>query len=327
MTIRHTYIRRGLLIAGLVFGGMIASLCCRADSGGDNQLTVAEYRAELDQLLVASQELDSFGRATPPILHNLPQSWRVRTEQQDFEISAEGLRGDVRRYEQEKNFTTASAVRSQIQSLRHDLDGFETSPPDVSKSREQLTAILARPEFRNVSGPTFLDRLAQKLLAFVLNLLRVLVSSSAIPTISKFFVYGLIGLAVLTLAFLTYRQIKSAGERGSVVPTDLPVSAKSWALWLEEAQAAAKQHSWREAIHLAYWAGISFLEYQGTWRPDRARTPREYLRLLSNSSEHRETLAALTRVFELTWYAKREADREAFTQTMQALERLGCHPS
>jgi len=327
MTVRHTYIRCGLLIAGLLLGGMTASLCCPADSGADNQLTVAEYHAGLDQLLAASQELDSSGRATPPILHDLPQSWRVRTEQQDFEISAEGLRRDVRRYEQEKNFTTASAVQSQIQSLRHDLDGFETSPPDVSKSREQLTAILARPEFRNVSGPTFLDRLAQKLLAFVLNLLRVLVSSSAIPTISKFFVYGLIGLAVLTLAFLTYRQIKSAGERESVVPTDLPVSAKSWALWLAEAQAAAKQHSWREAIHLAYWAGISFLEYQGTWRPDRARTPREYLRLLSTSSEHRETLAALTRVFELTWYAKREADRETFTQTMQALERLGCPPS
>ncbi|MGO9405567.1 MAG: DUF4129 domain-containing protein [Terriglobales bacterium] len=320
MTASHIYIRRGLLLAGL----LLASFCCRADSSADSQLTVAEYRAELDQLLAATQELDSSGRATPPILQDLPQSWRVRTEQQDFEISAEGLRRDVRRYEQEKNLTTATAIRTQIQILRHDLGGFETSPPDVSKSREQLTAILARPEFRNVSGPTYLDRLVQKLLAFILSLLGLLFHSSAIPTISKFFVYGMIGLAVLTLAFLVYRQIKSASERESVVPTDLPVSAKSWALWLAEARVAATQNNWREAIHLAYWAGISFLEYQGAWRPDRARTPREYLRLLSNSNEHRETLAALTRVFELTWYAKREADQEAFGRTMQALERLGC---
>ena len=323
MTARHTYIRRRFLLAGL----LLASYCCRADSGADNRLTVAEYRAELDQLLGATQELDSSGRATPPILRDLPESWRVRTEQQDFEISAEGLRQDIRSYEQEKNLTTAKTIRTQIQNLRHDLDGFETAPPDVSKSREQLTTILARPEFRNVSGPTLLDRLAQRLLAFIISVLGLLFRSSAIPVISTFFVYGLIGLAVLTLAFLAYRQIKSAGERESVVPTDLPVSAKSWALWLAEARVAATQNNWREAIHLAYWAGISFLEHQGAWRPDRARTPREYLRLLSNSNEHRETLAALTRVFELTWYARREADREAFTQTMQALERLGCPSS
>ncbi|HEY5212757.1 MAG TPA: DUF4129 domain-containing protein, partial [Acidobacteriaceae bacterium] len=149
----------------------------------------------------------------------------------------------------------------------------------------------------------------------------------AIPTVSKFFVYGLIGLAMLTLGFLAYRQMKSAGEQEDVVPIDLPVSAKSWALWLTDARAAAAQNNWREGIHLAYWAGISFLEHQGTWRPDHARTPREYLRLISTSSEHRETLAALTQIFELTWYAKREADAAAFANTMQALERLGCHLS
>ena len=60
---------------------------------------------------------------------------------------------------------------------------------------------------------------------------------------------------------------------------------------------------WRDAIHLAYWAGISFLERQGFWKPDRARTPREYLRL-SLRSEYRETLRALTQIFELAWYAK-----------------------
>lgn len=321
MTARSTYIFTGVLIAGL----MSASFFCRADSGAGNDLTVAEYRAELDQMLVATQQLDSSGRALPPILNELPPSWRVRTEQQDFAISAEGLRRDIHAFEKQRNSTTASAIRSQIESLRNDLDGFETRPPDATSSQAHLTEILARPEFRDVHGPTFLDQLAQKLLAILLSGLQRLFRSSAIPTIGSFFVYGLVGLAVLTLAFLAYRQIKSASEQESVVPTDLPISARSWTIWLAEARAAAAQKSWREAIHLAYWAGISFLEHQGTWRPDRARTPREYLRLLSNSSEHRETLAALTRIFELTWYAKREADAATFAQTIQALERLGCH--
>ena len=311
----------------ILAGILIASCFCLADSGSGDELTVAEYHAELDQLLVASQQLDSSGRSIPAILKDLPPSWRVRTEQQDFEISTEGLRQEVRKFTQEGDFSAANAIRSRIQNLRNDLDGFETSPQDASSTREHLTAILARREFRDVRGPTFLDRLAQRILAVILSLLEMLFRSSAIPTISKFLVYGLIGLAILTLGLLVYRYIKSSSEQEKVVPTDLPVSARSWALWLADARAAAAANDWREAIHLAYWCGISFLEHQGTWRPDRARTPREYLRLMANSSEHREALSALTQIFELTWYAKRSADAGTFSQTMQALERLGCHPS
>jgi hypothetical protein len=321
MTARRTSILAGLLIAGLIG----ASCFCWADSRAGDDFTAAEYRAELDQLLVATQQLDSSEHDIPPVLRDLPQSWRVRTEHQDFEISAESLRRDVHRFEQERNVTTASAIRSRIQNLHNDLDGFERPPRDVTSSREHLTTVLARPEFRDVRGPTFVDRLAQRLLAIIISLLEHLFRSSAIPTISKLFVYGLIGLAVLTLGFLAYRQIKSASEQEDVVPADLPISARSWVLWLSEARAAGAQNSWREAIHLAYWAGISFLEQQGAWQPDRARTPREYLRLLPSSSEHRETLAALTQIFEITWYAKREADAGTFAHTMQALERLGCH--
>ncbi len=321
MTARRTYIFAALVMVGL----MSASVVCWADSGAD--LTVAEYRSQLDQLLDSAQQLDSSRHDVAPVLRDLPQSWRVHTDEQDFTISAEGLRQDVKKFEQKGDYAAALAIQSRIQALRRDLDGFEKSPQDVSSNREHLAALLARPEFRDVRGPSFLDRLAQKLLTIILSWLGRLFRSSAIPTISKFLVYTLIGLAVLALGWLAYRQIKSAGERENVVPTDLPVSAKDWALWLAEAQEAAQQHNWREAIHLAYWAGISFLEHQGTWRPDRARTPREYLRLLSSSSEHRETLAALTQIFELTWYAKREANKGAFAQALQALERLGCHAS
>jgi Domain of unknown function (DUF4129) len=136
-------------------------------------------------------------------------------------------------------------------------------------------------------------------------------------------VYGLMGLAGLALIYFAYRAIWSNRELERVVPTDLPVSAKEWVVWLSEARAAAAKREWRDAIHLAYWAGISFLERQGMWKPDRARTPREYLRLLS-TNEYRETLTALTRIFELAWYANRGASERTFAQTLQELEKLGC---
>jgi hypothetical protein len=315
MTAGRAHILIGLLLAGCL---------CQADSGASNQLSVSEYRAELNQLLLSTQQLDRSERPVPPILKALPPNWRVHTDQQDFEISAEGLSRDIRNFEQEKTATTASAVRERIQSLLNDLDGFETSPPDVSSSRQQLASLLARPEFRAVRGPSFIDRINEKLAAAILRMLQFLFRSSAIPTISKYFVYGLIGLALLTLAYIAYRQIRLAGGQEKVVRTDFPVSARSWALWLSGARAAAAQANWREAVHLAYWTGISFLEQKGAWRPDRARTPREYLRLLSKSSEHQETLAALTQIFEITWYAKRRADAAAFSRMMEALERLGC---
>jgi hypothetical protein len=133
------------------------------------------------------------------------------------------------------------------------------------------------------------------------------------------------GLAATALAFIAYRSLWSSRDFDSVIPKDIPVSAKEWAIWLAEARDAAAKGEWRDAIHLAYWAGISFLERQGMWKPDRARTPREYLRLLSSTSEYRETLTALTRIFELAWYANRGASERTFSQTLEELEKLGCH--
>jgi Domain of unknown function (DUF4129) len=60
------------------------------------------------------------------------------------------------------------------------------------------------------------------------------------------------------------------------------------------------------------------------WRPDSARTPREYLRLLPSASEYRPALADLTRGFELVWYGTQPADSRAFARTMAQLEELGC---
>jgi len=330
MTARRTYIPALLLIAAIF---------CRADSPGGGPLTSTEYRAELDRLLSATQQLDSAGNPTPQPLVGLPQTWHVRTDQRVFEVSTEGLQRDVRRYENEKNIANASAIRGRLQSLRSDLDGYEMSPADASANRAALNSILARPEFRKAHGPKWLERIQgwldqikQRLLEilrhavrFLFHILARLFGSSVIPTIGKYFVYGLVGLAVLALGWFAYRTISRGDDLERVDLANVPVSAKEWAVWLTEARAAAARREWREAIHLAYWAGISFLERQGMWKPDRARTPREYLRLLASTSQHRETLKALTQIFELAWYAKRDASERTFSQTLQELEKLGCH--
>lgn len=306
----------------------------RADSTGVVVLTPAEYRAQLTNMLSATLPIDSSGSAIPPAFHQLPMSWHVRADQREFDISTEGLQRDIRRYEKDKTADNALAVRARLLSLRRDIDGFEKTPADVTANRTKMNAILAQPEFGS-HNPGWLDRINKRIeaflirlrdgvLSFLLRILRRLFGWSAIPTVSKFVVYALIGAALLALIYIVYRTIWRGRDDTEIVPRDLPVSAKEWAIWLAEARAAAAKGEWRDAIHLAYWAGISFLERQGFWKPDRARTPREYLRLLSASSEHRDTLAALTRIFELAWYAKRDASEITFSQTLAELEKLGC---
>jgi hypothetical protein len=315
MTSWQTYFLAGLLL-GAAFG--------RADTTPNHALTAAEYRAELDGLLATTQQLDRPGTETPDVLEHLPLSWPVHTEQRDFEISTEGLHRDVRRYDKEKNPANATVIRTRLESLRREIVSFELTPPDASARRKALDSIMSRSEFSDVHGPTWTDRLRRWILEKLFRFLRRLFRSSAIPSIGKYFVYGLIAIAGLALLYLAYRSIFKNPEFEEVVPRGLPVSAKEWTIWLSEARAAGARGDWRDAVHLAYWAGISFLEREGFWKPDRARTPREYLRLISAQSEQRETLTALTRIFELAWYAKRDASEQTFSQTLEQLEKLGC---
>jgi hypothetical protein len=301
MTSWRTYI-----LSGFVLG----ALFCLADTPENRAFTTAEYRAELDGLLGATQGLDSSSRETPKAFENLPQSWPVHAEQGDFQISTEGLRRDIRRYDKDKNAANAMAIRTRLESLHREVDGFEKAPTDAARSRAALDSILAQPEFAG-RGPGWFQKINKKLEALqktvrdwffklVLGFFRFLqrlFGWKSLPTVGKMFIYILMGAAGLALLYLIYRSIFQNPEF---------------------------RRDWRDAIHLAYWAGISFLEREGFWKPDRARTPREYLRLISAQSEQREILTALTRIFELAWYAKRDADEYTFSQTLEQLEKLGC---
>ncbi len=58
------------------------------------------------------------------------------------------------------------------------------------------------------------------------------------------------------------------------------------------------------------------------WRPNRARTPREYLPLLEAGSPRQLALGGLTRLFERIWYGLRPAARRDFEQAQALLDEL-----
>jgi len=286
-------------------------------------LTASEYIAELNRLASATSQL-AHPEEVPKLLNEIPPVWRIQTAQQTFEVSSEWLRESLNDWQRKQSHEIQDRISTRLQILRSEAVSFQDSATDVSRKRVLLDGILAGREFQNIHGPTWLDQFKQRVAELLVKLLGRVFQSSAIPTISNVVVYGLMALALFAVAYWMYRTIKNNATMDTIVPHSLPLSSKGWKVWMKEARLAADGGNWRDAIHLGYWCGISFLEAQQLWRPDTARTPREYLRLLPAASEHRATLGNLTRTFELVWYGTQEADASAFSETLAQLEKLGC---
>ena len=225
--------------------------------------------------------------------------------------------------EPEKAGAAAQKLHDRVRLLSDETKGY-TGRRTVEAESRRLRDILARREFRSVSGPTIWDRIRQRILTWMLEILDRIFGSQAVPVIGKVVVWVAIVAAVALLSLWVWRLLSRGASVLSIATDVAAVSAKPWHEWLAEARAAAQRGDWRDGVRLAYWAGISNLESRGLWLPDRARTPREYLRMISDSSEFRTPLQMLTQVFERIWYGRRPASADAFSQMLAELARMGC---
>lgn len=198
--------------------------------------------------------------------------------------------------------------------------------PDYDAQRRALAAILARREYQGVTQTTarerFLEWLANQLDAIFGALMGL---GARMPWIGFVLRVLLLGGVCLLLVWMLVRierrsRIRLLDDSPAV---GLVPSARNWQLWLRDAQAMAARGFWREAIHFLYWAAIARLESRQLWPADRARTPREYLRLLPAADPRREGLTALTRTFERTWYGGREAGSAEYQSATQQAAGLG----
>jgi hypothetical protein len=286
-------------------------------------LTLGEYTQALDDSLAIAHQLNDEPQHADELLNSLPAAWHVEADGRNFAISTENLRRNLAAWRKNSDHTSLDHVVQCLETLRDEAAAYATSEGNSSSSHALLNAILARREFRHVRGETWLDRFKQRIYRFLIKLLGRVFFSSAVSVISNILVYGLIALAVPALVYWLYRSMREGSRLETIMPSGMPVSAKEWPVWMSEARAAAARGNWRDAVHLAYWSGISFLEAGGAWRPDVARTPREYLRLLPAASSQQPALRALTVQLETVWYGMQTADADAFQQTLAELEKLG----
>ena len=312
------------LLPGLLLAVSIVSAPSSAqEKASEDHLSLPQYIQVLDDTAAKVSVMKQHPEIVTELRDSLPASWKVQADGKDFEIPTDFLRRQIGSCQRHHNDKAQQRILTYLETLRSEAAAY--SLPATNKADQAfLTSILARREFHNVHGPTWLDLLKQRILRWLIKLFGRAISSSTIPAISDFLVYGLIGIAILVAAFWMYRSLKETAHLETIMPQAVPVSAKEWAIWLAEARDAAARGEWRNSIHLAYWAGISFLEANGAWRPDAARTPREYLRLLPAASEYQPALRSLTTKLEHVWYGMQPADAVSFQQTLAELEKLGC---
>ncbi len=203
-----------------------------------------------------------------------------------------------------------------------------TAPRSTTPLRQALDRILAQKEFHPaVAGPSLLERAFEKVGNWIDTIIGKLeqagFKSKWVGRTAEILFVLALTIALVWFFIRLERQGRLSMAQIVAGAGGPAASARDWQLWLEDARRAASQSAWRDAIHLLYWASISRLESHGFWPADRARTPREYLALLTQENAHHADLKALTRSFERTWYAGRPAAESDFRHAADVAAKLG----
>jgi Domain of unknown function (DUF4129) len=309
----------------------------RADSSpAANPMDAASFAAELRRLQLELGENRASPQQIAQVRTSLPAKWNVKTADGSYEISSEPLSSLLEKAEKDSAHR-ASLIHDANQWLDEEARQVESYAAAESQSdanaRAALGQILARREFAGVGTASARERFQEALDQWILNVVEWVARHIGRHAASaKIFFELLLFVVVVWLGTVLVRFWMRRARFDELQAPQSVAIARSWQEWIRAARAASERGDFREAVHSAYWAGISYLEAIELIAPDRTRTPREYLRLLSKPrpdsavpiEKPRAALAALTTRLEQVWYGRRPASREDFLESMQQIEGLGC---
>lgn len=286
---------------------------------------LAAYMTELDRWDMALRRWPDHPEETRALRQQLTPLWTVVADGERFEVSTDWLHAGLETLEK-KPTTHPRLLQARIEALRREaVDLVRTPARADAPVRRKLNDILARREFRGVHGPTWLEQMQERAVRWLTDLLEWLAGRMAgypMMTRVSFWTFLLLAAGAL-LVWMVHRLL----QRPDTLRLGLASAGPAAATWQEmarQAREAAGRADYREAIRFAYWSGIYRLEELGVWTTDRTRTHREYLRMMGPDRPQHEALAALTRQFELAWYAARPSSAVDFQFALNHVEQLGC---
>jgi hypothetical protein len=310
------------------------------DSSSYKFVTLAQYESELDRLANAFSDLPAHPAGVEALRQSLPSGWIVDDGQQKHEVSAEwiaeALKVNGKSPSDLKKIWTDTAARLKV--LRADAESMKDAPARENRAdaKARLQKILSRREFNQAkSGDSWWSQMwdqVQRWISWLLDhtLGRLLGSGTAKTVV----IYVLIGVVFLFAAVWIVRGMRTLARSETLIADASFPPGKHWRDWTREAAAAASRGDYRAALFAAYWAGVYRLAEVGAWKLDRARTPREYLRLIGQQAKSelgaqnpvgRElALKDLTHGMEASWYGFLPATRQDYDNAVAHLETLGC---
>jgi hypothetical protein len=292
-------------------------------------ISVPEYRQQLETMSARVEALGSHPQDATELLIAIPDHVTVAASSGELNINNKPLKDSLAAFyaaDETKRPSLLRQLQNYVRLMAAAAEGYDRHPAEIQSNHQKLDQILARHEFKKVQEPNAKDALLARLYRWLSRWLsKLTIHGETNFDVMRLVIYLLVGAAVALLLVWTIRRLRRPQEEmltREIIP--FSPSARSWRAWLEEARALAQRQDWRNAIHLAYWAGISYLEEHGAWKPNRARTPREYLRLIGTRAAQYPVLSALTRKLETVWYGYGSAVESDFQETLGHLEKLGC---
>ena len=258
---------------------------------------------------------------------SLPKQWTIATPERQYSITTDYLRAQLAAGSREN-------AKVWVDHLAQELGSYPlTRPSSKTSPRAELAHILAGSEFAAVHPPTAWDLLRQRIAEWIGKILgRILGGLARYPIGGQILFWIVVVAGVGFVGLLLFRFAVSRDRMETLPPGRIEVSSRTWQEWIREAREAANRGDFREAVHSAYWAGITRMENLGALPKDRSITPREYLRFvrepvegeLVSRASYREPLTALTTRLERIWYANRVAGPDDYREALRQLEAMGC---
>jgi len=307
---------------------LLLVLLCPVPKARAESLSVAAYQQQLQGIVTKVQSLESHPENAGELVASIPDQVSVATRSGEIKVSHKVLKDALATFkaaDESKRPALLQQAQQCARAMNSAAEEYDKRVADPGPAHQKLEEILSRPEFKT-KGPSAKDALLARIYYWIARFLsKPIFKGQASFDLMRLIIYLVVGAAATLLLLWTIRRLRRPQE-------DLPQreiilfapSARSWRAWLADARTQAQQEDWRNAIHLAYWAGISYLEEHGAWKPNRARTPREYLRLIGKAASQYPVLAALTRKLETVWYGYGTAAEADFHEALGQLEKLGC---
>jgi hypothetical protein len=338
LSVRRLQLLATILLALIVFQAGVARAAESAPQSSASPIyDWQSFIRELDRLNTGLENARKSTEALRTYRESLPRTWAVDAVGRRYDVPTDLLVSRLNKAEKQPELREQQLdqARDYLGALVAETALLSTQPPPRTDSAQaNLDAILARSEYAHARQESWWEKLRARISEILLDAWeRIFRRVGGQASFGYVLLWIGVCAAAILIAYWIFRRWFRTARVEEMALQASAVPLRSWQEWVFAAREAAGRGDYRMAIHCAYWGGIANLQGLGALAPDRAKTPREYLRALTKSklilpetlATRHQALSMLTSRLEKNWYGYQIATEADFRDSLTQLETLGCH--